>query len=178
MRRDLTNLKQNQEYLIKQIEDKENTAPTKGLSNAYASNHKPLSSQLSTSSKLSSNSIARPTMNGTRKTDRSIAELPDTNKTDPNVVRIRSRVLKILQEHDPTKVDKIDVVMSKFEGRETELLEKMISRYENDKESVASAVESGSMTGEERPKSRQDLALERHMARMKRKKAMAGQDPK
>ena len=46
------------------------------------------------------------------------------------VARIRSKVLKILQQHDPTKVAKIDEYMTKFEGRESKLVEKMIAKYE------------------------------------------------
>mmetsp|Transcript_6886 Transcript_6886/g.14939 ORF Transcript_6886/g.14939 Transcript_6886/m.14939 type:complete len:1458 (+) Transcript_6886:192-4565(+) len=111
------------------------------------------------------------------------ASLSDRKKNDPNnVARIRYRVLKMLQEHDPAKVDKIDIVMAKFEGRETELLEKMMARYhEGCKEdsrsvvSTADATESTATTSSSdgRPKSRQDKALERHMARMKRIKASA-----
>jgi DNA repair exonuclease SbcCD ATPase subunit len=106
------------------------------------------------------------------------AEPPPTAVPDSNsVARIRFRVLKMLQEHDPAKADKIDVVMNKFKGRETELLEKMIARYEakvkDDDEEVTDVAESTTSSTENdstdgRPKSRQDVALERHMARMKR----------
>ena len=87
--------------------------------------------------------------------------------------------MKMLQEHDPTKAEKIDGVMAKFEGRETELLEKMILRYESgNKEEPKSVVkptdlESAAPPDDGRPKSRQDLAMEKHMARMKRIKASA-----
>ena len=106
------------------------------------------------------------------------AEPPPTAVPDSNsVARIRFRVLKMLQEHDPAKADKIDVVMNKFKGRETELLEKMIARYDakvkDDDEEVTDVAESTTSSTENdssdgRPKSRQDVALERHMARMKR----------
>jgi len=108
----------------------------------------------------------------------------DRKKIDPNsVARIRFRVLKMLQEHEPAKAEKIDAVMSKFEGRETELLEKIIARYEGGSKDesnsvstiVTSPVEmetvSNSPPDDGRPKTRQDMALERHMARMKRIKA-------
>jgi hypothetical protein len=87
----------------------------------------------------------------------------------------------MLQEHDPTKVQRIDVVMAKFEGRETELLEKMIARYEgtgeggtNETSSLAS--ESNTTCSDGRPKSRQDASLEKHMARMKRIRAVTGKE--
>merc|ERR1712127_175675 len=115
---------------------------------------------------------------------KNVTESTDRKTNDPNnVARIRYRVLKILQEHDPAKVDKIDVVMAKFEGRETELLEKMMARYhegcKDDSKSAASSAETrestatASSSDDGRPKSRQDKALERHMARMKRIRASA-----
>ena len=226
VQRDVRNVKREQESLAKQNHDKENTifqlkkelrgmkeqlneekirhrrtsvmlsripAPTKSTPSA----RKPLSSR-------NTSRLMRPTsrLNGAsaRKTDANTIRPADGKKNDPNsVARIRFRVLKILQEHDPTKVDKIDAVMNKFEGRETELLEKMIAKYENNEpNSVASPLSIGTerttassddadrpmsdagptpdddksdgrpMTADARPKSRQDLALERHMNRMKR----------
>lgn len=89
----------------------------------------------------------------------------------------------MLQVHDPAKADRIDIVMSKFEGRETELLEKMITKYESGKEepkSVPTKVEATESTDTSsngsRPQSRQNKAVERHMARMKRIKAQAVKD--
>ena len=113
--------------------------------------------------------------NGSKKAEPPTTTVPDSN----SVARIRFRVLKMLQEHDPAKADKIDVVMNKFKGREAELLEKMIARFEtktNDNEEVSdivTAAESTTSSNENdsndgRPKSRQDMALERHMTRMKR----------
>ena len=106
----------------------------------------------------------------------------DTTERPNHVARIRFRVLKILQEQDPTKAAKIDVVMAKFEGRETELLEKMIARYEGGTDelkslvSTAEASESNTSSSDGKPKSRQDKSLERHMARMKMIRAAAGKD--
>lgn len=93
---------------------------------------------------------------------------------------IRARVLKILREHDPMKVDKIDIVMTKFEGRETELLEKMIARYENNDNAAADtgSIISHGDTSSSRPASRQEQALARHMARMQRIRELAGHDGK
>lgn len=124
-------------------------------------------------------------VNGTaRETDQaSLVDTTERIEKDPNhVSRIRFRVLKMLQEHDPTKVAKIDVVMAKFEGRETELLEKMIARYEGGTDetksltSTAEASESNTSSSDGKPKSRQDKSLEKHMARMKMIRAAAGKD--
>ena len=64
----------------------------------------------------------------------STTDVPDSD----SVARIRFRVLKMLQEHDPAKADRIDEVMDKFNGREDELLMKMIARYEGRSKSVSS----------------------------------------
>lgn len=155
-------------------------APTKGTRNVDASTtRKPLPQKSSGLMKPSSR------VNGaTRKTDPSSpTNTIDRKKDDPNnVARIRFRVVKMLQEHDPTKVEKIDVVMAKFEGRETELLEKMINRYEGGKEesksiaSTAEATESTESSSDGRPRSRQDLAMDKHMARMQKIKELTGRD--
>jgi len=129
----------------------------------------------------------KPSSTGSSGVARSIdqpADASDRPKLDMHgVARIRFRVLKMLQEHDPGKVDKIDTVMAKFEGRETELLDKMIARYESsgkdELKSIASKAEtsqSNNSSIEGRPKSRQDVSLERHMERMKRIRASASKD--
>ncbi|KAL9190870.1 hypothetical protein ACHAXT_000576 [Thalassiosira profunda] len=200
VQRDLRTVKRQQETLAQQNDDKENTifklkkdlrtmkeqlneekirlrrsqvmqsripAPTKGTRSAIKANasaRKPL-----TSTKPSG--LATPTR--IKSTAASATKADD----DPNsVARIRYRVLKMFKEHDPTKVDKLDLVMEKFKGREAELLDKMIARFERKEttESITSPVEAESTTAppeDVRPKSRQDLALERHMARMKRIRA-------
>ena len=103
----------------------------------------------------------------------------DIVTNDPNsVLRIRHRVIKILNEHEPLKVDKIDSIMKKFEGRETELLEKMMAKFECDSKSVASKAETESAAAPDdgKPKSRADIAKEKHMARMKRIRASGSKD--
>mmetsp|Transcript_23199 Transcript_23199/g.37816 ORF Transcript_23199/g.37816 Transcript_23199/m.37816 type:complete len:391 (+) Transcript_23199:149-1321(+) len=153
-------------------------SPTKGTRNAYASPRKTIPSQRPSGLMQPSPPSSRGNASE-RKSDLSATDTPDRKKNEPNnVARIRYRVLKMLQEHDPAKVDKLDVVMFKFEGRETELLEKMIARYESGKDesksvaSTAEATESTDSSNDDgRPKSRQDKALEIHMARMKRRRA-------
>ena len=51
-------------------------------------------------------------------------------KSRPSVALIRFRLLKMLQKYDPKKIRLLNAIMTKFEGRETELLEIMIARYE------------------------------------------------
>lgn len=163
-------------------------APTKSTRNVDASTRKPLQTQktsslMKPSSTSTASRLSPPTrVNGLERV--SVTDTPDRTKNDPsNVARIQYRVLKMLQVHDPAKADRIDVVMSKFEGRETELLEKMITRYGSEKKestsvtSTAQATESTDASfNSSRPQSRQDKALERHMARMKRIKAQAVKD--
>jgi len=76
----------------------------------------------------------------------------------------REKVLAMLKAHDPKKVDKIDAIMDRFKGREGFLLVKMESRYEgegdnNDADKTADA-----------SKKRSDMAMARHMERMRSKK--------
>jgi len=55
-----------------------------------------------------------------------------------NPTEIRKMVLSMLQEYDPSKVGKIDLIMERFKGRESYLLEKMTQRYLVDDESMMS----------------------------------------
>ena len=154
-------------------------APTRGTRRANIQNNGPKPSGLmKPSSRVNNINVVA------SKSDESLSPsgtVEDGEKTSPNsVARIRFRVLKMLQQHDPTKVAKIDEVMAKFEGREPQLLEKMIARYEGGKEESSSfigtvetttALRSSSNDGSSRPKSRQDEALQRHMQRMQRIRA-------
>ena len=125
--------------------------------------------------------LKRPT--STRSVVSTKAEPRTTTVSDStSAARIRFRVLKMLQENDPTKADKIDIVMNKFKGRETELLDRMVARYEtknNDEDAKDDVITSAESTtsndsNDGRPKSRQDVALERHMNRMNRIRAAKG----
>lgn len=87
---------------------------------------------------------------------------------DSSVDRIRSRVLKLLQENDPQNVSKIESLMKKYKGREYELLEKMTARYDKGASKDADNLSTTSTitTVEDRPMSRQERALASHKARM------------
>merc|ERR1712176_1105170 len=47
------------------------------------------------------------------------------------VPEIRERVLSLLQKYDQGKVNRIDIIMDKFKGKEHLLLQKMEQRYES-----------------------------------------------
>lgn len=74
-----------------------------------------------------------------------------------DVSNIRSQVLALLEKHDKAKVDRIDIIMEKFRGKEALLLEKMSQRYE-----------AGAMSQTSTLASRNAMALQRHQERMKR----------
>lgn len=74
-----------------------------------------------------------------------------------DVSSIRSQVLALLQKYDEGKVDRIDIIMEKFKGKEALLLEKMTQRYE-----------SGSARSTSSFQTRNELALKRHHERMAR----------
>merc|ERR1711935_803918 len=76
------------------------------------------------------------------------------------VATIREQVLVLLKNHDQSKVNRIDIIMEKFKGKESLLLQKMTQRYESGGGDVA--------------KSRSDAAAQRHMERMKQLRAKKG----
>jgi kinesin family protein C2/C3 len=88
------------------------------------------------------------------------SDVDTANMKDADPVEARARVLEMLKAHDPKKVDKIDAIMDRFKGREGFLLVKMASRYEKKSDSSSTASAS---------KKRSDLALARHMERMRSK---------
>ena len=90
----------------------------------------------------------QPSTNGKAKQDAS---------SETDVAEIRSKVLALLEKHDKAKVDRIDIIMEKFQGKEALLLEKMTQRYESRLFSTTSSVAS-----------RNELALQRHQERMQR----------
>lgn len=79
-----------------------------------------------------------------------------------DVGEIRSKVLALLEKHDQSKVDRVDVIMDKFKGKEAMLLEKLTQRYEGSSSSVAGSTSSVSF------QKRNEMALQRHQERMKK----------
>jgi len=89
------------------------------------------------------------------------AATPAASTTPPEeVATIREQVLALLKKHDQGKVNRIDIIMEKFKGKESLLLQKMTQRYENGGGDVA--------------KSRNEAAAQRHMERMKQLRAKKG----
>ena len=83
-----------------------------------------------------------------------------------DVSDIRAKVLILLEEHDKAKVNRIDIIMDKFKGKESLLLEKLTQRYEG-------GGGDGS-TAEDDAKTRSQLAAERHMERMRKLREAKG----
>lgn len=92
----------------------------------------------------------------------------DTSKIkDVDPAEARERVLAMLKAHDPKKVDKIDAIMDRFKGREGFLLVKMEARYEGG--STGGSAGGSGANGDAARKKRSDLAMARHMERMRSK---------
>jgi Kinesin motor domain len=79
-----------------------------------------------------------------------------------DVAKIRSQVLQLLEKYDKAKVDRIDIIMEKFKGKEALLFEKMTQRYEASSVTALTAQQATTLS------SRNELALQRHQERMKR----------
>jgi Kinesin motor domain len=83
------------------------------------------------------------------------------NRQQPDqhdIADIRTQVLALLEKHDKSKVNRIDIIMEKFKGKEHLLLQKMTQRYEG-ASIAASPVPS--------VQKRNELAMERHKERMR-----------
>jgi len=99
-------------------------------------------------------------------TSESVAGDSEQNGQSLEVAEIRSKVLALLEKYDKGKVDRIDIIMEKFKGKETLLLEKMTQRYESGAPSPSASAQQ-----------RNEIALERHKERMRKireKKAQNG----
>ena len=86
------------------------------------------------------------------------ASAADTAK----VKEIRAEVLKLLEKYDKSKVNRVDIIMEKFKGKEHLLLEKMTQRYES------AAAETAAAPVDESKLSRSELAAKRHAERMRK----------
>merc|ERR1712238_290586 len=90
-------------------------------------------------------------------------------KDASSAATLRARKAEMLQEYDHDKVDKLDVIMERFKGRESLLLDKMINRYENDGMSVTSSSSRRSRQSVS-TNQRSELAMAKHMERMTKRK--------
>jgi len=85
----------------------------------------------------------------------------ETSAASEDLSEIRGKVLALLEKYDKAKVNRIDIIMDKFKGKETLLLEKMTQRYEAGAASTASSAEDDAKT-------RSQVASQRHMERMRK----------
>ncbi|KAL7576298.1 hypothetical protein ACA910_018121 [Epithemia clementina (nom. ined.)] len=81
------------------------------------------------------------------------------DQAEAEAAEVRKKVLELLEKHDSGKVDRIDIIMDKFKGKESLLLEKMTQRYEGVSSSASPAVS---------VQKRNEMAMERHQERMRR----------
>lgn len=90
-----------------------------------------------------------------------------SSESNKDVTAIRAQVLKLLEKYDKAKVDRVDIIMEKFKGKEVLLLEKMTQRYE----ASSSCTTTSTITQQQHAAAlatRNELALQRHQERMKR----------
>lgn len=90
--------------------------------------------------------------------DSGVDNRQQADQPEHDIVEIRSQVLALLEKHDKSKVNRIDIIMEKFKGKEHLLLQKMTQRYEGT-----------GVAGSPAPsvQKRNELAMERHKERMR-----------
>ena len=81
--------------------------------------------------------------------------VPSPTDAPGDISEVRAEVLSLLQTYDTTKVDRIDIIMEKFKGKEHLLVGKMKQRYEG-----------GGSQGSASLQLRSEQALQRHKDRM------------
>eukprot|EP00934_Nitzschia_sp_Nitz4_P003947 Nitzschia sp. Nitz4//scaffold8_size234185//67504//75292//NITZ4_001248-RA/size234185-processed-gene-0.151-mRNA-1//-1//CDS//3329559779//3937//frame0 len=113
---------------------------------------------------------SRSTNSGTTGSGSSVTSGAASTVASEDVSEIRGKVLELLEKHDKAKVNRIDIIMEKFKGKESLLLDKMTQRYEGggDNETAASSA------GGDDAKTRSQLAAERHMERMRKLRESKG----
>jgi len=86
-------------------------------------------------------------------------------KPDVDVAEIRSQVLELLEKYDQAKVDRIDIIMDKFKGKEGLLVEKMKQRYEGGAAANGTPASPAAVALQKRSAD----ALQRHKDRMQKR---------
>ena len=173
LQKSVTSITREQESLKNKLEDKErllekrSTELRTAKEAASAANIRARKAQVL-------GSRARPTTNGANKrtpskpatSSASVSSSVNSTATSAastvataEVVKIRSDVLKLLEKYDKSKVNRIDIIMEKFKGKEHLLLEKMTQRYES--AAAGGAEDTSGM-------SRSELAAKRHADRMRK----------
>jgi kinesin family protein C2/C3 len=86
---------------------------------------------------------------------------------DVDIAEVRSQVLELLNKHDKAKLDRIDIIMQKFKGKESLLVAKMTERYEGG--GADKGTSSGGTTAQVSLQRRSEMALQRHKDRMQKR---------
>merc|ERR1711935_537845 len=125
---------------------------------------------------------SRPVAIDSKRVVKPVVERPTVKAVRPPSVdskEARGKVLEMLEANDPKKMDKIDAIMERFEGRESFLLMKMAARYNNTENVPAAQVKSApvkassanSLKNMNPAQKRSEMALARHMERMRNRKS-------
>lgn len=166
LQKKVAKIEREKESLAKKMDEKDMQLEKKNAELRAAKEKAAAANIRARKSQVLSSRVSRPSPNRPKKAAgpaaaSSAAPAPAPPTTPPEeVAKIRAQVLALLEKHDQSKVNRIDVIMEKFKGKESLLLEKMTQRYES------SANEEGM--------SRSEIAAKRHMERMKQLRAKKG----
>jgi kinesin family protein C2/C3 len=122
---------------------------------------RPSPSKSDNRSVASAKSVASAPSVGTSVSGSSVTSGATSTVASEDVIEIRGQVLELLEKYDKGKVNRIDIIMDKFKGKEALLLDKMSQRYEGGGEANGDGGD-----GDDGAKTRSELAAERHMERM------------
>jgi DNA repair exonuclease SbcCD ATPase subunit len=170
LQKSVTSLSREQESLLQKLEEKDRLLEKK-TAELRTAKEASAAANLRARKAQVLGSRARPTSNGTsrRTPTKSVGSASTSAATSSSgtsaastvateeVAEIRAGVLKLLEKYDTGKVNRIDIIMEKFKGKEHLLLEKMTQRYE----SAANGNDA-----DESAMSRSELAAKRHGDRM------------
>jgi len=172
LQKSVTSLTRGQESLKQKLDDKDKLLE-KRTSELRTAKEASAAANLRARKAQVLGSRARPTSNSTNRrtpakgagpssassTTNSSATSVASTVASAEVAEIRADVLKLLEKHDKGKVNRIDIIMEKFKGKEHLLLEKMTQRYENAASGDGADVST---------MSRGELAAKRHAERMRK----------
>merc|ERR1712161_58010 len=157
LQKSVTSLSREQESLQNKLEEKERLLEKRTAELRIAKEASSAANLRARKAQVLS-SRARPSNGMTGRTPTKIAGASSTVATE-EVAEIRTQVLTLLEKYDTSKVNRIDIIMEKFKGKEHLLLEKMTQRYESD---------GGSAGADESGMTRSELAAKRHADRMRK----------
>lgn len=107
------------------------------------------------------------------------AETEEQSKklSTPSMSQIRTRVLELLQKYDAKKVDRVDLLLEKFKGREMLLLQKLTQRYAKETTPSNATVTARSKSTPDSVQSRAEMAAERHRERLRKFRESKNRNP-